>query len=167
MCLYWISSYFLQSVFLRRWDNFKFHSSPWCTADFPDLCLPQINQTPSLPTFSITTEDTELCWSQSRLSCPSFRASFQLGSDCATKLPLQSRISLASVRWHQKRCRSSAALKEGPRYGCWLNLGEHLGGNLHGSPGSVKEWGRRTGSTVAQIVTLPCVVATYGKPHKC
>lgn len=41
-----------------------------------------------------------------------------------------------------------------PKYQCWLNLGEHLSGNLHGSPGSVKEWGRRMGSTVAQSLYL-------------
>lgn len=42
----------------------------------------------------------------------------------------------------------------GPKYDCWLNLGVFLGGNLHGSPGSVKEWGRRMGSTVAQSLYL-------------
>lgn len=61
--------------------------------------------------------------------------------DSAIKLPLQSHISLGSMRWHQKWCRPSAALKEGPSYGCWLDLGERLGGHLPGSPGSAKQCG--------------------------
>lgn len=50
------------------------------------MCLPQINQTPSLPTLNITTEDTELCQSQS-FSCPPFRTSLQLGNELPMTVP--------------------------------------------------------------------------------
>lgn len=91
------------------------------------------------------------------------------GSDCATKLPLQSLISLASERWHQKWCRSSAPLKgRGGGSQVWMLAEPWRASQLEPSWITwVCERVRQKDGQHCSSVTLPCVVSIYGKPPKC
>lgn len=102
--------------------------------------LLQINQMLSLSTLDIATEDTELPQSQGSLCCPLLRTPLQLGNELQVTEPLNrpfeatfAQMGKHHTRWHQKQCEPSATLKEGPSYGRWQDLVEHLSGHLLGS----------------------------------